>query len=64
MSFLSDFTERLRALFFRGRAERDLADELRFHVEREAAERMRKGTAPETARREALLAFGGMEQYK
>jgi predicted permease len=64
MSFLSDLTERLRALLFPGRAERELADELRFHVERETAERIRNGAAPETARREALLAFGGVEQYK
>lgn len=64
MSFLSDLTERLRALFFRGRAEREMNEELRFHVEREAAERIRNGTPPETAKREALLAFGGVEQYK
>ena len=64
MSFLSDLTERLRALLFRGRAEREMAEELRFHVERETAERIRNGAAPESARREALLAFGGVEQYK
>ena len=49
MSFLSDLAERLRALLFRGRAEREMNEELRFHVEREAAERIRNGTAPETA---------------
>lgn len=64
MSFLSDFSERLRALFFRGRAEREMDEELRFHLEQETAERIRNGAAPETARREALLAFGGLEQYK
>ena len=64
MSFLSDFSERFRALFLRGRAEREMDEELRFHLEQETAERIRNGAAPETARREALLAFGGVEQYK
>ena len=62
MSFLSDAMERLKALLFRGRAERG-AEELRFHVT-ETAERIRTAPSPESARREALLAFGGVEQYK
>ena len=64
MSFFRDIIERLKALVFRGRTEREMDEELRFHVEREAAERIRNGSAPEAARREALLAFGGVEQYK
>jgi predicted permease len=64
MSLFSDLLERLRALFFRSRQEREMAEELRFHVDREAAERIRAGETPETARRAALLAFGGVEQYK
>ncbi len=64
MSLLSDLLERIRSLVFRSRQERELAEELRFHVDREAAERIRAGDPPETARRAALLAFGGVEQYK
>jgi len=64
MSFISDGLERLRALLLRGRQEREMAEELRFHVDREAAERIRAGDTPESARRAALLAFGGVEQYK
>ena len=64
MSVLSDAMERLKALFFRGRVEREMAEELRFHVDRETAERIRNGADPESARRDALLAFGGVEQYK
>jgi predicted permease len=64
MSFISDGLERLRALLFRGRQEREMTEELRFHVDREAAERIRAGDTPESARRAALLAFGGVEQYK
>ena len=64
MSLLSDLAERLRALLFRGRHERELAEEVRFHIEREVAERIREGAEPAVARREALLAFGGVELYK
>jgi putative ABC transport system permease protein len=64
MSFLSDLAERLKALLFGKRQEREMAEELRFHVDREAAERIKNGATPDVARREALLAFGGVEQYK
>ena len=64
MSLFSDAVERIKSLFLRRRQERELAEELRFHVEREAEERLRRGVGPEAARREALLAFGGVEQYK
>jgi predicted permease len=64
MSLFSDLLERARALLFRERQERELEEELRFHVEREAEERRRQGVPPDAARRGALLAFGGVEQTK
>jgi predicted permease len=64
MSFLSDLRARLGALAFRRRQEREMTEELAFHVEREAEERARGGAAPEVARREARLALGGIEQAK
>lgn len=64
MSFFSDAAERIKSLFLGRRQEREMAEELRFHVDREAEERLRRGATPEAARREALLAFGGVEQYK
>lgn len=64
MSIFTDVAERVRALVFRGRRERELADEFTFHVEREVEERIRHGLPPEEARRAALLAFGGKEQFK
>jgi hypothetical protein len=64
MSILADIAERVRALVFPGRRERELAQEMTFHLEREIAERVRQGTSPEEARRGALLAFGGEERYK
>src|SRR5688572_11745724 len=55
---------RLRAIFRRDEVERELDEELRHHLEREAAERVRCGADPATARRAAHLAFGGLEGLK
>jgi putative ABC transport system permease protein len=64
MSLFSDFMVRARALFFRNAEDREMDDEVRFHLERDAQERIRNGRTPDVARREALLAFGGVERYK
>lgn len=64
MSALSDLFARVRALAFRGREERELAEELRFHVEMESEYRQAAGVAPDEARRQSLLALGGVEQVK
>jgi putative ABC transport system permease protein len=64
VSLLADVRERLRALFLRERAERELAEELRFHVERETDQRIHDGLSPDDARRAARLAFGGVERYR
>lgn len=64
MSLLADVTERVRALLFRGKVERELEEEVRAHVEFEIAERLREGLSPAEARRQALVAFGGVEKWK
>lgn len=56
---LSDLRYRLRSVFRRSDVERDLADEIRFHLERETEKLVTKGVAPDEARRQARLAFGG-----
>lgn len=61
---LSDLRFRLRALFRRNSVEQDLNDELQFHLERETAKLERAGLSPQDARRQALIAFGGVEQIK
>ena len=38
--------------------------ELQFHIDQHAAELMRRGIAPEEARRQARLEIGGLEQVK
>ena len=55
---------RLRSLFRRGPVERDLDDELRFHLENQIDQYIARGLTPADARRAALRAFGGVEQRK
>lgn len=54
----------LRTLFRRSVVERELDDELRFHLEMEAETRVTRGVAPPLARRETNIAFGGLDQTK
>jgi putative ABC transport system permease protein len=61
---LSEVRYRLRAIFRRGALERDLDDELRFHLEQEAAKYVREGMAPREAMRQARLALGGVERTR
>ena len=53
-----------KALFGGTRMERDLDDELRFHVERETEKNVHRGMGPDAARTEALRRFGGLEKTK
>lgn len=64
MSALSDMIERLRAFVFRRRDERELAEELQFHLDMEAAQNRRGGMDDAEARRRGLLALGGVERVK
>ena len=62
--FLRSIAHTLRALVWRRKADRDLDDEIGFHVEMETALNVRNGMTPEDARRAALLRFGGVQRYK
>jgi predicted permease len=55
---------RARALFNRTAAERDLDDELRFHLDMETEYQMRMGLSEGDARRRAQREFGGVERYR
>jgi predicted permease len=61
---LSDLLFRLRALFQRNAVESELDEELRAHLENEAAKHVRSGLPREEAARRARLALGGLEQTK
>jgi putative ABC transport system permease protein len=64
IEWLSDLHYRFRAIFRRSAMERELDDELRFHLDREAAKYVAAGMSPDDARRRARLAFGGVDRFK
>jgi predicted permease len=55
---------RVRALFAREAADRELDEELRYHVEMKTEENMARGIDRDEARRAALIDAGGIEQAK
>jgi predicted permease len=54
----------LRALFRKTEMERELDEELRFHLEKETEQNLARGLSPEEARLAALRSFGGIERVK
>ena len=63
-SMFSDLKYRLRAIFRRKSMETELAAELRFHCEQQAAKLVAAGVPRDEALRRARLAIGGVEQVK
>ena len=64
-TWMNRLAHRLRALFARGRIEHEMTEEMRLHLELESADLARsRGLAPDEARRQALVAFGGVERYR
>jgi len=55
---------RLRALLAPAAAERELDDELRFHVELETEHNVRQGMAPDVARQTALREMGDLARWR
>ena len=55
---------RLRTLLLKSRVERELSDELRFHMEKLVEEKVAKGFPADEARYAALRELGGVEQIK
>jgi predicted permease len=60
MRYLRAAFARVGGLFATTRADDDLREELRAHLEMEIAENIRRGMHPDAARRKALLAAGGL----
>ena len=57
---LRDLTLRARALFAPGRVERELDDELSFHIECDVQKQIASGVSPADARARALARFGSV----
>jgi predicted permease len=55
---------RFRSLLGKSWVERELSEELRFHLERTIEQNITRGMTPEEARRRALVDIGGVEQIK
>jgi macrolide transport system ATP-binding/permease protein len=60
---LKEWLTRLRFLMS-PKPNREIDDELQFHIERQAQEYIATGTTPQEARRKAVLAFGGIESVR
>ncbi len=56
--------KRLRAVFLRRQMERELDDELRFHLEKDIELNMSRGMGEKEARAAALRSFGGVDEVK
>jgi len=59
---LDDLLFRIRSLFRRKRADGELDDELRFHLERQTAKHVKSGLSLEEAQRLASMDLGGFDQ--
>jgi predicted permease len=57
-------TRRVRALIFKGEVDREMDEELNYHLERQIDQNMRSGMSAAEARSAALRNFGGMEQAR
>ena len=64
MSWATVVAARLRGLFEHKRLERELDEEVRFHLEMQIDDNLNAGMNPAEARRAALLSFGGLEGMK
>ena len=63
MAWYHQIRSALGALFRRRRADRELAEEMRHHLELEAEWNVRQGLPPDQAKRLAVRSFGGVERY-
>jgi predicted permease len=67
MSLWRGFREarmRVGEFFSKQRQDRELAAEIESHIQMQIDDHLRAGMAPEEARRQALIKFGGVEQMK
>ncbi len=64
MHRLKGLFARIRAIVNGERADRELDEEIRFHLEQETAKLERGGLSVEEARRRALVAFGGVSRTR
>jgi predicted permease len=64
MDRLKGWLKQVRAALRPGRADREMREELQFHIEQETRLNLRRGMSEARARRTALVAFGAAERVK
>lgn len=64
MSVLDALRARLRAVFHDSSADRELGDEIRFHLDLETEKNLKLGMSPADARRVAIAHFGGVQRVR
>src|SRR5688572_20047991 len=64
MSLRKGLGARLRAFVRRDAGNRELDEEIRFHIEHETAKNIALGYSPAEARRQAHAAFGGVQRIR
>jgi hypothetical protein len=64
MPSLFHWLRRARMLARRSALEREMDEEMRFHIESEIAELVARGMEADVARRVAVVRFGGVERFK
>jgi putative ABC transport system permease protein len=62
--WLADLLGRARALVLHPVIDRELSEEIRFHLDMETEANIRRGMPPDAARRAAALAFGPVERAR
>src|SRR5262245_23694259 len=61
---LNDLLHRLRSFFRRDRVDRELDEEMRFHLDQQIATYVRQGMTRDEAERRARIEFGGLAQIR
>src|SRR4051812_22416670 len=64
MAWYHEIASSIGALFGRRRQEREMDEEVRFHLEMETRRNVQSGLSEREARRRALAQFGGVERHK
>ncbi|HJR35308.1 MAG TPA: ABC transporter permease [Gemmatimonadales bacterium] len=64
MSRIQGLRARLRSLLSRRGTEQRLDSEFQFHLDMETEQNIARGLGPDEARRQAILAFGGIQQHR
>jgi predicted permease len=64
LRLLSDLAARIRSLLLARREDAELAEEIRFHIDRDIEKNLAAGMDPKEARRQAHIMFGGVERMR